>query len=111
MYNSIIALQAGIYSRDANLFLLDVGEGEASYQVSLESNSLPIITTVSCFSLDSIMSKYKLDHIDLVKIDIEGAEEEVLLHNNKWVNNISYMSVEIHESFKPGLYDQIVQKY
>lgn len=110
-YTSIIALQAGVYSREANLFLLDIGEGEASYQVSLESTDLPIVTTVSCFSLDSIMSNYKLDHIDLVKIDIEGAEEEVLLQNNQWVDNITYMAVEIHESFKPGLYDKIVQKY
>lgn len=38
---------------------------------------------VECFTLDSFLDKYKIDHIDFCKIDVEGHELNILT-NYSW---------------------------
>jgi hypothetical protein len=43
------------------------------------------------------MAAYGLEHIDLLKIDIEGAEKEVFRDASAWIDNVRMLVVELHE--------------
>lgn len=46
-------------------------------------------------SIDDMIKEYKLDKIDMLKCDIEGAEEDAFKHCTKW-DNINYIIGELH---------------
>jgi hypothetical protein len=40
--------------------------------------------------------------IDLLKLDVEGAERELFSQNPDWLNNVSAIFIELHDPFVPG---------
>jgi len=54
---------------------------------------------VKAYTLDSIMSMSDMDHIDILKMDIEGAEEDTVLNAGEWVNKVKILIVEIHDKY------------
>jgi FkbM family methyltransferase len=51
---------------------------------------------VKATTMQEIMDSVGLDSVDLVKIDIEGAELEVLTSNNDWLERVDSIVMEIH---------------
>jgi hypothetical protein len=40
--------------------------------------------------------------VDLLKIDIEGAEREVMEESGAWINTVAVLMIELHDDIKPG---------
>jgi FkbM family methyltransferase len=58
--------------------------------------------TVPTIKISEIFERYDLDRIDLLKVDIEGAEWEVLLDlDEKYLNKIGQLCVEFHDFIDP----------
>ena len=58
---------------------------------------------VPAMSVTSLMERLELDHIDIFKIDIEGAEREVFgAGDRSWIDKVRVFIIEIHEFFRPG---------
>jgi len=57
---------------------------------------------VDAITLDAFMGKMNLEHIDILKIDIEGAEKEVFESSSIWIGKIGIIMTELHESLRPG---------
>jgi FkbM family methyltransferase len=59
---------------------------------------------IPAVSIPEIMKRYKLDHIDLLKIDIEGSEKNLFSHPNaaSWLPSVRLILVELHDRFIPG---------
>jgi hypothetical protein len=53
-------------------------------------------------TVDTIMKEQGIDHIDILKIDIEGAEREVFRDPSSWIGKVDALIVELHEPMKPG---------
>lgn len=54
-------------------------------------------------SIDYLMSKYNIDKIDLLKIDIETSEIEVFSQNfENWISKTKYLVIELHDRIKVG---------
>jgi len=49
----------------------------------------------------TLMQETQLNSIDLLKIDIEGAEKEVF-EACDWMDNVQCLMIELHDRFKPG---------
>ncbi len=60
---------------------------------------------VRCHKLSTIMKEFNHTHIDLLKMDIEGAEYDVFedLKNSKILENIEQICIEFHFRFKKTL--------
>lgn len=59
---------------------------------------------VEALSMDTIMQRYGIHEIDLLKIDVEGAEFEIFSSKNlDWINRVKTIVVETHERFRPGV--------
>jgi len=53
--------------------------------------------SVECVSIPSLIDEYKIDSIDILKLDIEGAEGSVLnKSSNHWLSLIKMIIIEIH---------------
>ncbi|MEJ8842225.1 FkbM family methyltransferase [Lacibacter sp. H375] len=103
-YSNVKRLHAGVYSKDCTLYLVDIGKGEASYRVVEDAGTCLVMDTINCMSIDSIRKKFQLQHIDLLKMDIEGSEEACVINAPiDWLFDTTYFMVEIHDSLKAGL--------
>lgn len=60
------------------------------------------IQKVATRSLDSLFDEHGLTAIDYVKMDIEGAEAEVLGSSLKWTERVKALKIELH---KPATYE------
>ena len=52
-------------------------------------------------TMHTLMAEMNLDSIDLLKVDIEGAEKEVF-EDCDWMQRVDCLIIELHDRFKPG---------
>jgi len=76
--------------------------GEITY-CGKESNSFSICTSnytnqkhVKAITIDQIMNYTNIEYIDFIKMDIEGAETEVICNFGNWINKTNSMNIELH---------------
>ena len=53
-------------------------------------------------TIGDIISKYDLCHIDILKIDIEGAEKSIFENDTKWLSIVDHLMVELHDRYVDG---------
>lgn len=58
-------------------------------------------------TVDRVMHEYGLQHVDILKIDIEGAEKEVSSTPAAWIERVDGLIMELHDRMKPGCSDSI----
>jgi hypothetical protein len=61
-----------------------------------------IVGEVQGVTVDTIMKEQGIDHVDILKIDIEGAEREVFRDPSSWLRKVDALIIELHERMKPG---------
>jgi len=95
----VIPLNKALWSKDATISLIKSSSYD-SHTVSVPNN---VSETVEAISLSSLITEYNPPRIDILKIDIEGAEKEVFDSEVKdWLPKIKILVVELHDRFKPG---------
>lgn len=58
---------------------------------------------VEAIRMPSLLARYRLHAVDLLKLDIEGAEKEVFEADDlSWMDSIRTIAVELHDRMKPG---------
>jgi FkbM family methyltransferase len=58
---------------------------------------------IEAISINDLLADFGISTIDLVKMDIEGAELEVLsTGTSPWLERTRVLAVELHERYKPG---------
>ena len=64
--------------------------------------------TVPAYSVLALMDLFDITEIDLIKIDIEGAEYALFSNEpSAWIDNVGHLAVEPHEGIEPGVTDII----
>ena len=53
--------------------------------------------------MSTVIRKLGIDKIDILKIDIEGAEYELFESVQDWLGHVNTILVEVHEHEKPGV--------
>lgn len=75
-------------------------DGVANFETSENSNQGRISTCgirVPVVSMNSVMTVYGLNEIDLLKIDIEGAEQDLFTGPTDWLDKTHAIIIEFHE--------------
>ncbi len=73
------------------------GTSKDAFAIEQDSNFQPNLVEVSGMTVLSIMEYFDLDKVDFLKMDIEGAEIEILLRGDlAWLNRVSQFNIEIH---------------
>ncbi len=97
---NVRCMKVALWCEDTTLTLTDPGVGHDGYRIGMDTKE-GLSEIVEARKLESIMEANKLDHIDILKIDIEGAEEEVFLHAQPWIGRVNTIMIECHDRFMP----------
>lgn len=62
---------------------------------------------VQTMTVNKIMDDYNLEKINILKIDIEGAEREVFKDSSSQIQKIDALIIEFHELLKPDCADSL----
>jgi FkbM family methyltransferase len=97
--SNVTALHAGLWPVQANLEVIP-GESMEAFRV-VETNH-PTDDSIQAVSIDSILQKMGWDRIDVLKLDIEGAEYEVFGRNLGWIDRVNAFVFEVPDNDRPG---------
>jgi FkbM family methyltransferase len=106
-YPNIIAQRVALWNMDCDLDILDPGDGLWDFwgfrtNAPETSPTLGKRGLVRGLTLDRLMRDNHISHIDLLKLDIEGAEKEVCESPSGWIGQVGALAVELHDRFKEG---------
>lgn len=93
---SNIRLVAGALWNERTTLTIQPGADKWSTQVKPEAG------TVKAMTVPDIMLEFGFDVIDLLKIDIEGAEMDLFKGDCSWLKKVRVLVIELHENLRPG---------
>jgi FkbM family methyltransferase len=100
-YGRISLIRSGIWSHSAILSVIDEGKGNNSFTVA-EILS-PKVDSINAISIYDIMQERSWDTIDILKLDIEGAEKNVFEKNfEQWLPRVKILIIEFHDRMVEG---------
>ena len=98
-YTNITLLHGAVWDKSENINLVDNGLGEAGFMVEKGKGN----NIVRGYTVDEIMQLMNIAIIDILKIDIEGAEKEIFETNyENWIPNTKIIIVETHDRYRKG---------
>ena len=100
-YKNIVPIQAALWNKNTKISIANP-EGSSCAFITKEDKNSKKSNKVQAITVDKIIKDYKLKQIDILKIDIEGAEKEVFEDTSKWINKVNCIAAELHDRFKPG---------
>lgn len=96
-YRQIVPIQAAIWKEDGEVCL---GHSEAhpkgAFQIAEDGER-----RVRAITIGTLMREMRIEFIDLLKMDIEGAEKEVF-EACDWIGKVGTIAIELHDRVKPG---------
>lgn len=100
-YQNIFPIHAALWNEDVPIQVVDCGLGHWGFQTAT-SDGVSSLSQVPGLTLRTIMADRGIDYIDLLKIDVEGAEKEVFKGSPEWIDKVGVLIVELHDRLKAG---------
>ena len=105
-YKNIIPLQAALWNRNEEICVVDSGLGKWGFMTEEKKadggSKRNFCHYIKGMTVDGIMREYHLLKVDILKIDIEGAEKEVFSDTSLWIGMVDAIIIELHERMKAG---------
>jgi FkbM family methyltransferase len=105
-YKNIIPVNAALWNKNEEINLIDPGRGKWGFITEAKNGPVNPLGnfchTVEGITIAKIIDDYHLTNIDVLKIDIEGAEKEVFEDTESWIWRVNALIIELHEHLKPG---------
>ena len=101
-YDNIHAMKAALWDKETFVRVEDRGFGVAGYMTFETTEDDP--DAFRTVTVSSLLRDSGFDEVDLLKIDIEGAEKEVFsapdVHD--WLPKVKILTIELHDRMKRG---------
>lgn len=101
-YHKIHPIQSALWDKETFVHVRDIGGGTWAF-VTLETKDIDE-NALRTITVSKLLRASGFDEIDLLKIDIEGAEKEVFGAPNvdEWLSKVKVLVVELHDHKKRG---------
>ena len=99
-WHRITALQAAVWTRSARLQIANPDDAANAYRM-IETAG-PDGDGIQAYTIGHFMTRLGGGPIDLLKMDVEGAEAEILRHGADWLDRIRVLMIELHDRIVPG---------
>jgi FkbM family methyltransferase len=100
-YKDIKPVRKGIYSKNCFLTIHDPYKATNSYVV--EETTQPVPGCIESVTVDAVLKENNWQMLDLLKMDIEGAEKEVFESDvAAWLPKTKAMMIEFHDRMRKG---------
>jgi FkbM family methyltransferase len=103
-YENITCIRAALWKCDTKVEIADPGLGNWGFQTAaqIQTGNQVRSKEVEAITVNSMMDRFGIDHIDLFRVDIEGAEQEVFENASQWINSVRVIAIELHDWLKSG---------
>ena len=109
---NIKLIKSAIWSKNTYLKIRNKTSQKWSFRVEETNNKKDAFKSIT---ISEILKKSKHTEIDILKLDIEGAEKEVFSKNFKpWLSKTNIIIIEFHEGYSPGcrkVFHNAIKKY
>ena len=103
---SVSLLQAAILPTYGEVSLVEEDDNHVSlgaWGYRTEASKDNSALSVKALTIPTIMKQYDMDFVDILKVDIEGAEYELFEKNYEdWIDKVGLVIIETHDRFKPN---------
>ena len=102
---NVVALNKALSSRVENATLSDRNTGEWGFtlvQNPLDCPAPKRLHDTLTTTIPQLLRDFGKDGIDLLKLDIEGAERDLFIDRPKWVSSTRVIYAELHDRIQPG---------
>lgn len=110
-YGNVTPIHAAIWRENVTLQVVDTGRGEWGYATSPvetgECTDAAAGKAIPGRTIDRLMDEHGLDFVDILKVDIEGAEKDVFADASRWIERVGVVIVELHDRFIPGCRESV----
>ncbi|MFN8290973.1 MAG: FkbM family methyltransferase [Chitinophagaceae bacterium] len=99
-YENTWCENCGIWNADTRLRVYDKFNA-GKWGMVVEDD--PANGTINAISIESLLKKYNIEHIDILKLDIETSEKYVFEKNfESWLQKTGIIIIELHDWLEPG---------
>lgn len=105
-YAGIDTLHAAVWSRPAELAVANPQDDANAFRMTDAADGGG--PRVAAFTIGQLIDRLGVDRLDLLKMDVEGAEGEILRGASEWLPRVNVMIVELHDRFVPGCGEALV---
>lgn len=100
--DSVVLLKKGLYSKDQSQFFSGDSVGASIAETGFQ---------IECTTISSLLEDYSIPRVDILKMDIEGAEEAIFLSNPEvWLARTELLIIEIHSPQIESLISHVLSK-
>jgi FkbM family methyltransferase len=101
--SNVILINAALWNKNCSLAIKDKNSEKWSFSVDELTSDLDTHTqNTPAVTIDSLIQDYKIDKIDILKLDIEGAERELFNNDATWLDSVGQLVIELHDRYIPG---------
>jgi len=99
-YPNIRCLRGALWNRDGMVRIARPDDKDWAFRV--EDATRPQEADIPAMRIPTLLSELGEDRVALLKLDIEGAEYEVLQDASNWIGAVDNIVIELHETIRPG---------
>jgi len=98
---NVTLVNAALWSECRQLQVADIGASKWAF--SFVPSSGTGVDSVCGISMVDLLRDYDLKHIDILKMDVEGAERGIFTSDaSRWLDKVGMIAIELHDRFFPG---------
>jgi FkbM family methyltransferase len=101
-YSNIFPIYAAIWNRNGKVGLTVPRGADGAIDKIVFAVHEGEGTPVRAITMRTLMNEACISSIDVLKVDIEGAEKEVFETAPEWIHDVRCLAIELHDRFKPG---------
>jgi FkbM family methyltransferase len=99
VYDGIYCEHCGVWNKDTKLIAYDK-YNYGKWGIVVEEN---VDGKISAVSIDTLLGKYTMQHIDVLKLDIETSEKRLFSENFlTWLPKVKTLIIELHDWVEEG---------
>jgi FkbM family methyltransferase len=99
LYPNVTIIEAAVWNKHTKLAIENPEDDKWAFRV-MEGETGE--RAVRALTVEDIMQLTGHRTIDILKLDIEGAEKEVFSDCGKWLGDVRVLMIELHDHLKPG---------
>lgn len=100
----VIALRGAVWCKDGEINLITENEDGAvlgGWGIQVSAKTTEGGLTAPCWKLSTLVEKFGFEEIDVLKVDIEGAEVELFSEKPEdWLAKVKFLIIETHDRFR-----------